>query len=214
MRALQLALLALLPSMLAVASAAEPQPAVSTPFNVNLVKNPGGAPKGGVVPTGYEVVPIPNWVSVGNFTLAPYGSGGFPELSESARFRGGKTFFSGGPDNPASKAYQVISLSGRNKAIDNGKVRVNVSAWLANYDGQPDRAQVVVQFLSASGQVLGTTRTAAVSHTDSKFSKKSATALAPAGTRKLKVILQATRGEGSYCDGYFDNIDVRVTQVG
>jgi hypothetical protein len=196
--------------VLAGGSAVAQEATAVTPLNTNLVTNSKALPRPGVVPDGYALVDIPNWRRVGNFTLAPYGSGGFPELSEAKRIGGGKYFFSGGPDNTASRAYQVIKISGRNAAIDAGRLKLNVAAWLGNWDGQRDSARVAVDFLDAGGDVLGTIRTVAVSVTGSTFSRKTATGTLPKGTRQVKVILLAARGDGIYCDGYFDNVDVRL----
>ncbi len=184
------------------------------PLDVNLVRNPGAELGVTGDPDGYKLVPIKHWVRAGKFTLVPFGaSGGFPTVAEGTRIHGGKYFFAGGADNTRSSASQLIDVSTRAAKIDAGRLRVQVSAFLAGYATQSDSAQVVVEFMNASGVVVGAVRTAPVSATSEKFVKKSAAALVPSGTRKLRVKLLAARGNGSYNDGYFDKLDLRIKLV-
>ena len=185
--------------------------ATPTPYRTNLVVDPSA--EQAAHSDGYTVVPIPGWTQTSNFTAVPYGTSGFPTVEEGQRIKGGKLFFAGGPNTSSSSASQRIAIVGRNAAIDRGRVRVTVGAWLAGWDGQTDSAQVVVRFLRSDGSLIATLRTASVSATDNVFFRKTASRVAPAKTRILEVVLLARRGQGTYNDGYFDKIDVRIVPV-
>ncbi len=185
-------------------------PIIYTPLNANLLQNPSAEQVIVPFPDGYRKVSIPHWRTTSNFTLVPYGASGFPTKNESLKFMGGVIFFAGGPDNSSSRASQVRYIDDLWRQIDAGKLKLTVSVWLAGWDGQRDSARVVVQFLDHDNKVVGTVRTAAVSATSQVFKKKAASAAVPIGTRSFKTILVAARGDGSYNDGYFDKIDVRL----
>jgi hypothetical protein len=193
----------------AAAPVVVPASSTATPWRTNLVTNGGAEQTVGLV-DGYTVVEIPGWSQRANFTAVAYGESDFPTVQESRRIGGGSQFFAGGDVSRAGTATQRIELRGRNAAIDRGRVRVRVSALLAGYASQRDSAQVIVRFLRADGSLISTVKTDAVSATNGIFIKKSASRIAPAGTRSLQVVLAARRGDGDYCDGYFDNIDVRL----
>jgi hypothetical protein len=185
--------------------------ATSTPFNTNLIVDPGAEEAVGA--DGYVVVPIPGWTTTSNFTAAPYGGSGLPSAAEGARIGGGSLFFSGGASNTSATATQRIALVGRGRPIDQGGVCVVLSAWLGGWADQRDSAQVIVKFLRADGSVIRSMKTAAVSATNATFLRKSVRRQAPAGTRALEVVLAARRGDGAYNDGYFDLLDLQLKRT-
>ena len=125
-------------------------------FGRNLIVNPG-AEDGAAAPSTFIIRPIPGWIASGNFTVQPYGDpGGFPTLSSPGPPNRGTKFFSGGPNNASSLAYQVIQVpSDAFTAIDAGTVRYDLSAWLGGVTIQDDNANLKVFFISVSDATLG-----------------------------------------------------------
>lgn len=181
-----------------------------TPYNVNLLKN-GGA-EAGASTIGYSAVRIPGWLKTGKFTVVKYGTPDFPSVNASARFGGGKQFFTTGPN--CDVASQSIKLRGRNSAIDSGQFRITVIGYIATYGNQPDTARVRLYLLDSTGHTLASAYTEA-SATDNQFRQFFIdTHLfphgVPAGTRKLVVYLSSTNTVG-YCDAYFDRLELRIS---
>ena len=199
--------LALLAPAMASAS-----PSAATPFKKNLVVNPGA--EEGEGSNNGSVVVIPGWEVVGNFTAVKYGISGFPPLKESTRIGGGDHFFAGGPEDHQSRAIQVIDIADQTDLIDNAKLKVVVRAEQAGWLSGEDTGQVIVSFLDEDGKVLGEVRGPKVAGTDAKFQQVIRHKFIPPKTRKIRVILLAVRGTGTYLDAYFDNIDVRIGRRG
>src|SRR3954451_13989125 len=123
--------------------------ATATPFNTNLVKNPGGEQGAGT--NGYSQVDIPHWVSENSsFTVVRYGAPGFPKMAESQRIHGGKKFFACGDAVSLGHRKQRITLVGRTTLVNNGHIRAILSARIASYDGQQDSGFVQMSFRDAS----------------------------------------------------------------
>jgi hypothetical protein len=184
-----------------------------TPFDTNLVKNPGA--EGGTATDGNSHVAIPHWKTSEEFTVVRYGAPGFPTKSESTRMGGGKKFFSCGQNASSGYAEQDIQLHGRKSLIVNGHVKVILKARLAVYDSQHDTATAAVFFSSASGFIIGSFETASVEASDGVFIAKSASHILPAGTALITVQMSGQRANngGTYCDAYFDNISAVLKLV-
>ena len=204
-------------TLLAIAGAVGASPtsaAGHTPFDTNLVKNPGA--EAGAGTDGNHTVLIPNWVTGGSaFTVVRYGAAGFPTKGESARIHGGSKFFSCGQDTVSDAGSQTIALNGRTTLIANGHVKVKLSARIAGYDSQLDEGLVLLLFYQ-DGQEIGSIQTGAVSASDSLFVLKRASGVVPPGTNSMKVELYGqsdTSNGGTYCDAYFDNISVVLKLV-
>ena len=186
--------------------------ATQTPFDKNLVKNPGA--EAGAGTSGNTPVQIPNWSVYGAFTVVRYGAAGFPAKSESTRIGGGHKFFSCGPNSSGGHVVQTVQLHGLQTLIDNGHVKVILKARLASYASQQDSATASVHFYNnASG--TGYLYAPAVVASDDLFISKSASRIVPPGTTFLQVELYGVRANngGTYCDAYFDNISVVLKQV-
>ncbi len=95
----------------------------------------------------------------------------------------GKNFFTGG-DAAISTAAQLIDLRGIAAAIDTGKVRFNLSAWLGGYDGQEDYATVSAVFLSSLAHSLGQVRLGPVTPADRGRTRRSSRARSKEPCRK------------------------------
>jgi len=211
-RAPRLAVLAALVAAVVVpiASGSTSRRAAPTP---NLIRN-GGAELGRAVTNDSTVVAsIPGWTRTGGFTVVRYGSsGGFPEAAVSTAIHGGRNFFAGGPANPNSGATQAISVSRFAAAIDKGSLTATLTGDLGGYSTQSDSLTVVATFLDASGASLGSVRIGPVTPGQRKSTTtliaRTATARVPAKTRGVSVVLRAVRTDGSYNDGYADNLSL------
>jgi hypothetical protein len=187
-------------------------PSASAP---TLLEN-GSAELGPAVTTDSGVTrTIPAWVQKGNFTVVQYGSpGGFPDAAVSKAIRGGKKFFAGGPANPSSGATQVVNVATRVVAIDAGKLTATLAGYLGGFSGQRDSLTVTATFRDVSGNKLGGITigpvTPAQRGNNTTMLAKSATAKLPAKTRSIEVALHAVRTDGSYNDGYADNLSLTL----
>jgi hypothetical protein len=219
-------------ALLMLVAAAPAQAGSTTPYNKNLVANPG-AEDGDASATGYSAVTIPGWTAVGTPTVIAYGMARqypspleieFPALPNF----GGQQFFASGPagQNPQPSAAhdavrrrcgilsQTITINGRDAAIDAGLVRVVLKAYVATRGRQPDTAHVSLVFRDALGRVLTTRNSGplaapSITETRDHFRLVSASRIVPRSTRMVRVTLSASNAVG-YCDAYFDNIRVTL----
>lgn len=177
----------------------------------NLVVNPG-AEVGPGAPDSSQQLPLPGWTVESTFTAVQYGAPAFLTAADSAALGGGANFFAGGPGGAASAATQVIDVSGAAAEIDAGKLAATLSSLLGGYSSQTDHAAVTATFLNAAGAPAGAvalpTVTAAERHLTTALIARTASAAVPAGTRQISVRIDAIRDEGSYNDGYIDNVSL------
>jgi hypothetical protein len=121
---------------------------------------------------------------------------------------------SGGRNAPLSTATQIIDVSGAATEIDAGGVQAKLSAYLGGYTSQKDAAMVDAVLLSATDAPLGTVRVGPVTPVDRQSKTtlvpRSATTAVPKGTTKIRVVLTSTRADGTYNDGYMDNISLEL----
>ena len=179
----------------------------------NLLQNPGAeAGAGGTDSSG--AMPPPGWTVTGDLTTVQYGaSGGFPTAAVSAGIGGGNNFFAGG-NSPLSTATQTVDVSGSAAAIDAGTITASLSADLGGYATQDDSMAVTATYLSASGASLGSLTigpvTAADRNGQTTLLPRAAAGSVPAGTRSIEVVMTATRQEGTFNDGYADNLSLSL----
>jgi hypothetical protein len=185
---------------------------------VNLIRN-GGAERGSAVTNDTAVVAaIPGWTRTGEFTVVKYGSpGGFPDHTVSTAIKGGKNFFAGGPANPHSGATQDISLSRFATAIDKGTMTATLSGDLGGYSSQRDSLTVTATFKNAAGASLGSIHIGPVTtgqrHNTTGLIIRKALARVRPQTRTVHVAVHAVRTDGSYNDGYADNLSLTLTKT-
>jgi hypothetical protein len=201
----------------AVAVAAAALAALPAVPQGNLIRNPG-AEAGQPSQSGETTVAIPNWTTTSTFTVAPYGGGGapdfftFPPLSESQRIGGGKNFFAGGFKAGTSTASQAMDVGAAAPFVDQHLVGVSLAGWLGGYLSEPDPGTVTADFVGGSGAVLASLTIGPVTpderNRDLKFVQKTATAEVPTGTRAIRVTMTAIQVDGTYDDGYFDNLSL------
>jgi hypothetical protein len=194
-------------------SAAPAAALTTTPYDVNLVKNPGF--EAGYATTGYSWIAVPNWQTYGNMTVVRYGAAGFPSLAEGARIAGGNKFFTmGTPPNGSSAcqavALQSIPIRGRAAAIDAGMVDLDFRAYLGTYDAQTDTAVVIVRFekYDYPSSEVSYSKT----KTDSWMLRVGGTTRIPYRTRSITIYLASKNTQG-YCDAYFDRISVVINPI-
>jgi hypothetical protein len=206
-------LLAAIPT--AEAAAAHPP----TPYGVNLVRNPGA--EDGHATDGESTIPIPHWKVTGGYgTVVRYGTPRFPSKATSSGIHGGDKFFTCGESTVEGTIRTRISLIGRGAAIDGGHVTAVLRARIATALSPPDEGWVSAEFLTAPGPggiqlLFDTINTAHVIASDDVFKLRTAAKRLPAGTREIDVDLNGLRvGNGdTYCDAYFDNIELRLKHV-
>jgi hypothetical protein len=185
----------------------------AVPFNTNLIVN-GDAESGVAVinDSTFNSV-IPGWAPIGNFTAVTYDApGGFPLSSDPGPASRGSNFFAGGPSNALSSASQSIDVSSSQSAIDAGAVSFSLEGFLGGFDEQGDNAVLTATFLDGTSLSLGTASIGPVSNGD----RGNATGLLfrftngilPNGTRSIDLDLTMTRLQGSYNDGYADNLSL------
>ncbi|MEU9979924.1 phosphoesterase [Streptomyces sp. NPDC050856] len=189
---------------------------------MNLVVN--GDAESGPGGTAEPVATVTGWrVAQGAPALVAYGlAGGYPTASDPGPARRGSRFFSGG-DSPRTALLQDVTLPATgatgHAAVDAGRVRYAVTAWLGGYAGQEDGARLSVEFRDTKGtplalSVLGPV-TAAERHGRTALVERTAGAAVPPGARTARVLLVLTRtGGGTSNDGYADGISLTLTATG
>jgi hypothetical protein len=191
---------------------ASPSSAAPASLGKNLIIN-GDAEAGSGSASGNDVEPIPGWLTSSNFTVVQYGAPAFPDSAVSAAIGGGANFFAGGPDNSFSSATtQAVDVSALASGIDAGADTITLSGDLGGFDGQDDDMTVTALFLNAAHVSLGTLVIGPVTEPDrdgvTTLLFRSISGAVPEGTRSIVIQMDATRFEGSYNDGYADNLSL------
>ena len=184
--------------------------ATATALLTNLVvngdaeTNPGSGYSNTVVPSG--------WTTTSNFTAALYSVGGSSDLNTaySAAVGGGLNFFSGGLSNGLSTAMQLINISDLAASIDAGGLTAAFSALIGGYANQGDNIVINAIFQDALHGTLSTQTLGPITATDrgnqSELLARSTNSLVPTGARFVEILMTSTRLDGSYNDGYADNL--------
>ena len=187
--------------------------ATTIEFGTNLIEN--GTAELGVGSTGgYDVLDVPEWDTVGNFTVVNYGAGSgsskFPDFDSPGPDDRGINFFAGGPGNATSSAVQIIDVSGAAYEIDQGTVGYDLSGYFGGWEGQNDNAVLTVLFQDNNGNVLGSDAIGSISASDrgndTSLLYRDTQGFLPTDTRQIEVLLVMNRTDGSYNDGYADNL--------
>jgi hypothetical protein len=205
--------------LLALATLVLAAPAGAAIPSGNLVVN--GDAQTGTAASGSSTVapvPIPGWRTTANLTEQLYDATSFPDATAAAAIGGGTQFFAGGPpatgDNTNETASQDVDLSAAAAEIDAGGVTATLAAALGGFESQADAARVDATFLAADGRALGSVSVGPVTAEDrdgqTQLLARSASGLVPVSTRSVRVVITATRVEGSYNDGYADNVSLAL----
>ena len=87
-----------------------------------------------------------------------------------------------------------------------------VSGYFGGYADQSDYAALSISFISATGGTLGSRRIGGVTpqarSDQTGLLLRAATGYVPPGTRSINVVLTMVRLDGSYNDGYADNLSL------
>jgi len=180
----------------------------------NLIKN-GNAERGAGSADG-STVPVPKWtITTGTgFTAVQYGAPNFLQSSDPGPANRGKNFFSGGPSDAQSVATQTVSLSAYAGLISSGAAKYNASAWLGGYATQNDNAMVEIDFKHGSSLVGSSIILGPVMASDrgnvTALVKRSAHGKVPKTATSAYVQLIMSRTDGSYNDGYADDLSLKI----
>jgi len=181
-------------------------------FGANLINNPGAESGAGSF-NGDDLEPVPGWTTQGVATVVQNGVKGtfLPGPPD-----GGNNFFAGGNDATFSAFFQTIDVSAAASDLDNGTVKATLSGYLGGWQDQDDNAVLTATFEAADRSVLGTLSIGPVLAADRKYETallfRSIRGAVPAGTRRIDLALKMTRQEGSYDDGYADNLSLILTK--
>jgi len=110
----------------------------------------------------------------------------------------------------------MIDVSAAAPVIDAGRASYALSAYLGGFSGQNDGAVLTVTFRPAEGGApLGSASLGPVTQAErggeTGLLPRTSQGTVPPGTRTLDVLLQMTRSEGAYNDGYADNLSFVLT---
>ena len=192
-------------------AAAFPLASHADPFGSNLIVN-GDAESGVGSASGNDVLAVPGFVTTGNFTAVQYGAPQFPTLANAGPENRGLNFFAGGPSIALSTAMQSIDVSTGAAAIDAGGSTFDLSAFLGGFDTQDDNAVLSISFLSGASATLGSASIGPTTQPDrggiSGLLFQETSGFVPIGTRSIELTLTMTRFQGSYDDGYADNLSL------
>jgi hypothetical protein len=188
----------------------------------NLLQNAGAEAGPGSEGSGPPVA-IPGWTTTtikgedsadAGFTVVRYGATSFPDPELAATIHGGSNFFTGGDATAVSAASQNVDVSRAATEIDAGGVTASLAADIGGFGAQHDSGVVTATFLDESGAKLAGLKIGPVTYSargnDTKLLPRSASAAVPKGTRTITVTMAATRTEGRWNDGYFDNLDLEL----
>ncbi|WJV44357.1 phosphoesterase [Streptomyces flavofungini] len=189
---------------------------------MNLVVN--GDAESGPGGTAEPVAKVRGWkVAQGAPALIAYSlGGGYPTPADPGPARRGSRFFAGG-NSPRTTLVQDIPLprsgpTGR-RAVDAGKVRYTVTAWLGGYATQEDGARLSVEFRDAKGTPVALSVLGPVGAADrggrTGLLERTAEAAVPPTARSARVLLVFTRsGGGTSNDGYADALSLTLEPAG
>ena len=186
--------------------------AVLAMLGTNLIVN-GNAELDPPPAGGRTGVSITGWKTEGQVAVLAYGTpGGFPSANTRGPNERGRAFFAGGPDSPESTATQTIEVSAAGAIIDAGQALFDLTTWLGGMAGQNDTAAVTLTFRNGTDTSLGHVSLGPVTLTDRNFATKllerGATGTVPASTRRIEIQLRMHRADGSFNDGYADNLSL------
>lgn len=186
---------------------------LATPLNTNIIVNGDAEASLGAPDFGATSAPT-GWSVTSNFSAVQYLAGGASDLNtaDSTAVGGGTNYFAGGPTNPSASATQTINIGDLIASIDAGSLAYALSALIGGYAGQQDNIVVSVNFLDASSASLGLSSLGPVTVGDrsslSELLPLATNGFVPVGTRSLEISMLSTRTEGSYNDGYADNVEL------
>lgn len=188
-----------------------------TPLNTNLVVNPGAEASTGAS-NFTSTAPLPGWTTTLNFTPVQYATGGTDNTllnpTDSAAVQGGVNFFAGGPGGGTATASQTINFADLAAQVNTGNLFANLSGYLGGYLNQNDNTTLSATFRNSGGLALGTLTLGpvlpAARGNDTTLIQNVGSTPIPIGSVSADIVLTATPFDGSYNDGYADNIGFAI----
>lgn len=187
--------------------------ASATPLLTNIIVNGDAETGPSAADFGSTVAPT-GWTTTSNFTAVQYAAGGSGDLNlaDSAAVGGGNSYFAGGFSNGLATASQTIDLSDLAASIDAGQITAAFSALIGGFASQRDNMLVEALFLDALNGTLLTLSLGPVTPGDrgseSELLSYVTNSLLPSGVRSVEILMTSTRVDGSYNDGYADNLSL------
>jgi hypothetical protein len=183
----------------------------------NLIKN--GTAEKGTGGTG-AVVPVPGWTQTtgSTFTAVTYtAGGGFPDGTSPGPTNRGLNFFAGGPGDATAIAEQTVRLKPYATAIAGGGVTFDLTGYLGGFSTQNDQASVEIQFKDRHGVTLQSDTIGPVDATNrgglTGLLLRGANGSVPVDAKTVLVRLVLVRTDGTYNDGYADNLSLKLSGV-
>lgn len=196
-------------------TAMDKQAAPFASLNINLITN-YAAEAGPGASNSSDIFPPPRWITVGAFTAARYDTNGFPSYADPGPPNRRNNFFAGGPSNALSTATQTIDVSNLSSVIDSSSTRFKLSGYFGGWEYQDDNAVLNVSFLNKKKSVLSMVAIGSVLAAErgsrSGLIRKALSGTIPRNTRFIVVSLVMTRTDGSYNDGYADDLSLILTK--
>nr|WP_250566239.1 choice-of-anchor C family protein [Adonisia turfae] len=184
-----------------------------TELGINLLVNPDAESSSGSGNFNQVLTPF-GWETSGSaFTAVQYSAavpGQDLDTADGTVVNGDTNYFAGGPSNPLSTATQVIEFDGIEEQIDDGLLTANLSGFFGGWVRQEDNMVVEATFYDENQTILESFEIGSISAADrggeSKLLFQEDSLLVPVGARSAEVEMVATRQQGSYNDGYADNL--------
>jgi hypothetical protein len=192
-----------------------PPPPALPSYGANLLLNANAEEDRGS--RDEQSVAVSHWtVPFGSgFTAVEYEAPGFPTSSDLGPIDRGHNFFAGGQARE-STAFQDIDVAHLAPEVDEGSVTVSLSGFLGGHSDRGDSAQVTAQFQAGDGRDLGSLVIGPVNAGDrldtTGLIQRKAHGPLPVGTRSLRVVIRLVRTDGTYNDGYVDNLLLVLTR--
>ena len=187
---------------------------MSVTYGSNLILNPGAEAYSGTA-DGFNMITPNHWTANGNPTVVQYDSGYGSSILVRKPGNGGDAFFAGGPTDESDDFFQNIDLSSISAAVDAGQVSFTLGALIGGRSTDGDNATVSVNFRDASETAISEISTASVSAGDrdnrTKFIGRTRSGTVPADARFAQIQIHFKRDDGSYNDGFADNLSLVLT---
>lgn len=189
----------------------------SGPLAGNLLTN--GGFEGAAVRQPFDPAPpaIAGWERTGSATAARYGmsnSSLFPSRISAPRFNGGSNYLFGGTGPGDATAFQMADVAASAASIDAGLATARLSAHLGGGNIFEDTISATASFLDGSGGELGSFAVGPVTRADrntqSTLLPRSGSAAVPAGTRQIRVTMNATNAVGGGIFAFADNVKLTL----
>jgi hypothetical protein len=198
----------------APAAGARSTRAATTP--VNLIRNAGA--EGATPDSVGGKVHVNAWTvaHADQFTAVAYGVPAFPDQNSPGPLHRGDNFFAGGPDGTSANGTQIVSLSDYRTMISAGNAAFDLSGWLGGYSSQRDAATLSVTWRNGAGDAVGAVTkigpvSAAARQDVTGMLRRHASGAVPVKARSVLVKLHMGRADGTYNDGYADNLSLTIT---